>query len=297
MSNIAKISMICAMALSLNAFDFSSLGAIGDAVGGTGNSKLDSALKVVSAASKASEDITPEQEYYIGRAVSATILSKYKLYNNKKLTDYVSKIGTLLSMNSKMPYTYDGYSFALLDSEEINAFAAPSGMIFVTKGMLRLCDSEDALAAVLAHEIAHVQNRHGIKSIEKSRVTSLLTTVATEGAKQYGNKDTAKLTTIFQDSISDIVGTMVTSGYSKTTEFEADKDAIEILTRTGYRSDKIVVMLENMKKGLKEHSGGFGATHPSPDERIGQLKTALRADQPSIPSVRTSRFSAEIKKL
>ena len=299
MLKIANLIIALVGASALCAWELPKLDSISEALSGVvpHGDKVKSAFTIGKAAAKAAEDITPEQEYYIGRAVSATILSKYKLYKNAQLTDYVSKVGVVLSLCSKTPYTFGGYSFAILDSEEINAFAAPSGMVFVTRGMVRLCDSEDALAAVLAHEIAHVQNRHGIRSIEKGRMTSLLSTVAGEGIKQYGNKNIGKLTTMFEGSINDIVNTMVTSGYSRAYEYEADKDAIEILKKAGYRTDKIVSMLENMKQGLKAHSGGFGSTHPNPQDRIDELKSSIGEAQELIPDVRTSRFGAEIKKL
>lgn len=284
-----KLLIVSLTVSTLYAWDISGLGNVLDGV--------TSALKVADAAVKAAEDITPEQEYYIGRAVSATILKKYKLYKNDSLNDYISKVGLLLSLNSKLPYTYGGYSFAVLDSDEINAFAAPSGMIFITKGMLRICDSEDALAAVLAHEIAHVQNRHGIRSIEKGRITSFLTIAAGEGAKQFGGKDVAQITKIFEDSINDIVNTMVTNGYSRAYEYEADKDAIDILKKTGYENYKMLAMLENMKQGLAEHSGGFNDTHPAPQDRIDELVLIISDDEQNIPTVRTARFAEATKKL
>lgn len=299
MLKLSRAFAAVAVASSLNGWELPALDKIGEAIGGSlpHADKIKSAFTVGKAAAKAAEEITPEQEYYIGRAVSANILSKYKLYNDKKLTAYVSKIGLLLSTHSKAPYTFGGYSFAVLDSEEINAFASPGGMIFATKGMIRLCDSEDALAAVLAHEIAHVQNKHGIKSIEKGRLTSFFSTVAGEGLKHYGNKNIAQLTNIFEGSINDIVNTMLLNGYSKAYEYEADKDGVEILKKAGYKEDKILSMLENMKNGLKTHKGGFGSTHPDPKDRIEELKPIVGVTAEEIPSVRKERFAAETTKL
>lgn len=86
----------------------------------------------------ASEEITPEQEYYIGRSVAASILNKYKIYNNTKLNSYVTSIGTLLAMHSPRPEIFGGYHFTVLDSDEINAFATPGGFIFITRGMINM---------------------------------------------------------------------------------------------------------------------------------------------------------------
>jgi hypothetical protein len=119
------------------------------------------------------EVFTPEQEYYLGRAVAATIAGKYKPYNDQKANRYVNRLGQTLAQFSDRPETYGGYHFRILDSDEINAFAAPGGLIFITRGMLRCTQHEDALAAVLAYEIGHVQYKHGLQEIKKSRLNSM----------------------------------------------------------------------------------------------------------------------------
>ncbi len=75
-------------------------------------------------------------------------------------------LGQSLVIFSDRPETFGGYHFLLLDSNEINAFAAPGGLILVTRGMLQCCANEDELAAVLAHEIAHVEKKHGLTAIK-----------------------------------------------------------------------------------------------------------------------------------
>jgi len=115
--------------------------------------------------------------------------------------------------------------FLTVDSDEINAFAAPGGLILVTRGLIRCCASEDALAAVLAHEIGHVEKKHGLKAIRKGRLTSALTILAEEGAKNFAGDNAAQLTEDFQGSIGDITSTMMNSGYACTLETEADHAA------------------------------------------------------------------------
>ena len=94
---------------------------------------------------------------------------------------------------SDLPAIFGGYHFLVLNSNDINAFATPSGLVFVTRGLLRCCRDEDALAAVLAHEIGHIQLRHGMQAIEKARVTEALTTIASEGARTFGPREVAAL--------------------------------------------------------------------------------------------------------
>lgn len=243
------------------------------------------------AVAKTFEDITPEQEYYIGRAVAATILNKYKPWPNDQAHRYLNLLGQSLALASTKPETFGGYHFLILDSDEINAFAAPGGLILVTRGMLRCCRSEDALAAVLAHEIAHVENRHGLRAIKQSRLTSALTILAVESAKSFGSEDLAHLTAAFEGSITDITSTLMTSGYARGQEREADKGAVRILEQIGYDPRALVDLLEQMKKNLKPGGLDFAKTHPDPSERIKDVRKCLGASSiPPAPPARATRF-------
>ena len=122
---------------------------------------------------KAAEDITPEEEYYIGRSVAASIATTYPIdHGSYQMTAYLNNICQTLVMNSDKPYLYKGYYVVILDTDEINAMATPGGHTFVSRGLIECTDSEDALAAVLAHEIAHVQLGHSVQAIKASRVRS-----------------------------------------------------------------------------------------------------------------------------
>jgi predicted Zn-dependent protease len=243
-------------------------------------------------------DITPEQEYYIGRTVGAMILQKYQPYDNSKADRYVNVMGQMLAQASDCPETYGGYHFLIQDSDEINAFAAPGGFIFLTRGMLRCCPHEDAVAAVLAHEIGHVQFKHGLRAIKQSRVTSALTSLAIKGTKKYGAKELAELTETFEASISDITKTLIVNGYSRSFESQADLAAVSILQRTGYNPNGLVTMLNEMKTRLKPGRGDFVKTHPSPDSRIADIQKhtgAYSAVKP--PQARQARFQASLGRI
>ena len=104
----------------------------------TGNLSSDQAAsinKAGKAVSKTFDDITPEQEYYIGRTVAATCLSRYKAQDDARLNAYLNLLGQTLSRFSSRPETFGGYHFLLLRSNDINAFAAPGGLILVTRGL------------------------------------------------------------------------------------------------------------------------------------------------------------------
>ena len=244
------------------------------------------------------EDITPEQEYYIGRTVGAMILQKHEPYINPMADRYVNVMGQMLAQASDRPETYGGYHFLIQDSDEINAFAAPGGFIFLTRGMLRCCPQEDAVAAVLAHEIGHVQYKHGLRSIKQSRVTSALTALAIKGAKNYGDEDLAELTKTFEGSISDITKTLIVNGYSRSFENQADLAAISILQRTGYNPNGLVTMLNQMKTRLKPGRQDFAATHPSPDSRLAEIQQYIgKYSAVKSPQARQTRFKASLGRI
>jgi predicted Zn-dependent protease len=241
---------------------------------------------------KTIQDITPEQEYYLGRSVAATILGRYRPYENEETNLYVNQVGQSLALASDRPETFGGYRFLIIDSPEINAFAAPGGLVLVTRGMLKLCKTEDALAAVLAHEIGHVQAQHGLRAINTARLTSALTMLAAESAKTLGSEEVAQIAEAFEESIRDIISTLVNNGYGRLLEKEADSSAVTILKRVGYNPQALVEMLSEMEKQLKPGGLDFAKTHPDPEDRIDDILQAI-GSSPSVsaaPAVRQLRF-------
>lgn len=221
-------------------------------------------------------DITPEQEYYIGRSVAATLVADYRPWSKAPAEDYLNVLGQALAPFSDRPQTFGGYHFLVLDSDEVNAFAAPGGLILVTRGMLRCCPDEDSVAAVLAHEIGHVQYRHGLQAIKKNRLSSAFAVLGTETAKAYGSSELAALTSAFEGGVQDAVTAMTNIGYSRAFEREADAAAVTILRRSGYNPAALVTMLTEMKRRLAPGTAGFGKTHPAPDDRIEEVRPLLQ---------------------
>ncbi|MDR1948678.1 MAG: M48 family metalloprotease [Spirochaetaceae bacterium] len=247
------------------------------------------------AVSKAAEDITPEQEYYIGRAVGANILARYKIdTQSPDQTRYLNRIGSALAINSLRPELYNGYHVAILDSQEINAFATSGGHIFITRGLLNCANSEDALASVIAHEIAHIQLQHSIKAIKTSRITNALMVTGSSmvGAATQGTS-LEELTDIFSESVGEIVTTMVNNGYSQTQEFNADELALSLLAAAGYEPSSLIDMLRALEKNQAGHPGGFNKTHPSPAARIDNANKRLNEYKiPDTRSYRRARYKA-----
>ena len=259
--------------------------------------QADSTKRVSGAVTKTFQDITPEQEYYIGRTVAATVLLGYKPLQADDLNGYVNRIGQALAQFSTRPETFGGYHFLVLDSDDINAFAAPGGLILATRGLLECCQTEDELAAVLAHEIGHVEQLHGLRAIRTGRLNSALTILAVEAGKNLAGENLAEVTKAFDESINDITTTLMNSGYSRKLEFEADAAAIGILKQAGYQPGALVAMLENMAKSWDASRKDFAATHPPPADRIAELKKIKVESSKETAAARQKRFDAATKAL
>ncbi len=245
-------------------------------------------------------EITEEEEYYIGRATAALILGKYRPYRNEALNAYVNTMGTALSYYSDRPETYAGYHFLVLDTDEVNAMAAPGGFIFVTKGLVKRCADEETLAAILAHEIGHVAARHGLQSIKKSRLIDAFKVIGSEASQRLDSEELTKLTGIFEGVLGDVVETLVERGYDRKFEYEADKLGLTFAVRTGYAPGGLAEFLVGMEE--RKPSGpaaGWFKTHPSPADRLARVKTETAAlgAAPAKLDVRTARFAQTVKNL
>ena len=243
-------------------------------------------------------DITEEEEYYIGRSTAALILSKYRPYRNDALSAYVNAMGTAIAYGSDRPETFGGYHFAVLDTDEVNAMAAPGGFVFVTKGLLKRCADEETLAAILAHEIGHVVERHGLQSIKKSRLIDAFKVIGGEASRQLNSEELAKVTAAFEGVLGDVVETLVERGYDRKFEYEADKLALSYAVRTGYApgglADFLKGMEENKPAGV---AAGWFKTHPSAADRLARVKTGI-AGLGAVPvkyAARTARFASAVK--
>lgn len=257
----------------------------------TGDDEEAAVLKAGSKISKAVEDITPENEYWIGRSVAASILNTYKPYENAEQEVYVNKIAQAIVLNSDMPEIYGGYHVKILDSDEMNAFATSGGHIFITRGLINCAKTEDALAAAIAHEVSHIQLKHSSKVIKSSRRTdaALATTQA-----MLTLDDKKKVAKAMDDTVNEMFSTLITSGYSQEQEFAADKYAIGLMDAAGYNPQEILSLLEYMEKNESNNDGGMFNTHPAPYQRIRKAEKELSklASTNKTDKSRTKRYKA-----
>ena len=240
------------------------------------------------------QDLTDEEEYYIGRSVSALILSRYKVWNNEAATRYLNLLAQAIALYSDRPEIFAGYHVLILDSDEVNALSAPGGFIFVTCGLLRLCQDEDSLAGILAHEIGHISARHGLQAIKKSRLLEAFKLLASEAAERLAPDKMARLTDIFEGTVDDIVVQLIERGYDRKAEFETDALALKTLRRIGYSEQGLIRFVEELEKKKERVSRleGWLSTHPDPEDRLKRLQAEVSSGEKglAIPKIRTDRF-------
>jgi predicted Zn-dependent protease len=239
------------------------------------------------------EIVTPEDDYYLGRTVAAQILQTYPAYTgDPELVSYLNKICQALALNSSAPEAFNGYHVEILDAPAINAFATPGGHIFLTLGLVECADSEDALAAVIAHELAHIQLRHAAAIIEDQRLSTDLSQAADRAASIALENIDPQKRALFTRSISVMVNTLFKNGFSQDQEFEADITAVTFLRNAGYDPSALAGMLKILEKTQARWPGGFNTTHPSPADRLANLKKAVLTGEGSkTRAYRNSRFA------
>jgi predicted Zn-dependent protease len=244
--------------------------AVGKAGEMTGNEKAAKAANIVASdkVGKAFGDMTPRQEYYLGRTIAARVMSKQKPIRGEAMNDYVNTMGRYLAIHSKRPETYKGYQFAVIDDSVPTALSAPGGYVFVSRGMVNLAQNEEELAAVLAHEIGHISLRHAEKAIQNANQLALAGEV---GSLAVG-KENGKTYDVFKKAVEFAMD----RSFSQGDETTADAEAVAILASAGYRPQALLAVLERMKD-----SGGFLKKHPSNATRLAAIRNSTSTRTPA----------------
>jgi predicted Zn-dependent protease len=190
------------------------------------------------------------------------------LYKNQRVQEYVNHVGRWLALQTERPDL--PWQFGVLDDNDINAFAAPGGYVFITKGLLARMHSEAELAGVLAHEISHVLRKHHLQAIKKGARTELLAEFTGEVIKEKGgNPALNKLVS---------AGTEVyTRGLDKSDEFEADRMGVVIAARAGYDPYGLPAVLQTLQSINPQDSGLalMFKTHPALADRLSLLEKLM----------------------
>lgn len=183
--------------------------------------------------------------------------------DNQRLQNYIDYVGQKLARVSHRPNLK--YHFVALNHKSVNAFALPGGYIFITKGMLKRLTTEAQLAAILAHEIAHVVARDSSAAMSREIGISILLSAVT-------SKKTPKGVLTAADLARQIVGLQ----YSKKDELEADLAGLDYMLRAGYNPYAMVETMQMLQSRQKTEPIEFFSTHPSPLNRIAYLTQKIQ---------------------
>ena len=225
---------------------------------------------------EANKEFTVEQEIELGQGVTAGIRGAVKLHNDTGLQRYVNRVGKWVAMHSAradLPWT-----FGVIEGESINAFAMPGGGVLISHGLIKRLSSEAELAAVLAHEIGHVVLKHQLQAIQSSLNSDAWAGIgkdlAGEAISRRGSGDAFGLKSAAASAGVDAVKNGVfLRPLDRGMEYDADRLAVVLATRSGYDSYGMVAVLQMLGQEKGDGSGAdVFSTHPAPSERMAELE-------------------------
>ena len=243
----------------------------------------------------AQADITEEVRF--GREVAARIIGRYGLYDNAGLNRYVNLVGTVLTMSTNRPELE--FHFAILNTDEINAYAAPGGYIFVTRGALLKMRDESELAGVLAHEIGHVVEKHVVKELDIHGLedSSAYTAAASLARVISGSTDAARVA--FAQAVDQAMDILFKDGYKREDETQADRDSVMFCAMSGYDASGLMHYFERINSLKGKQIEVLDKTHPSFQDRIGWLNDTIKKEGIDSGNYKnyTERFGEAMKQL
>jgi predicted Zn-dependent protease len=227
--------------------------------------------------------VTEEEEVKLGAAVSEKVRARYGVAQDPAVHRYVALVGTMLVKKGSRPNL--PFTFIVLDTDGVNAFAAPGGFIHITRGALALLATEAELAGVLAHEIIHVTEKHTIKAIQKGK-----------GFQMAADDSLGKNQALF-GKLVDKTSELVLAGFGRTEELESDDVGIALANGSGYAPDGLSAFLTRLaerNKGASEKQGLF-ASHPEMQERLDRLAKEVKDKNLASTATLADRYKANIK--
>ena len=231
--------------------------------------KLKKAVETATEVAEAVDDFTftEAEEIELGLAISNRIRARYGVTQDREVTRYMSLVGATVAQKSGRPGI--PWQWIVLDSNVVNAFAAPGGYVHVTRGALAVIESEAELAGVLAHEAAHVTRKHTLKALQKSM-----------GMDLAQNQASFTVGSALFEAVAGQAAKAVLAGFGQSEELEADQVGIEIAARVGYQAaglTNFLGTLNTLTSGSSSSSALF-RSHPETDERIKKLDKTIRQD-------------------
>jgi len=232
------------------------------------------------------KSMSEKDERALGEQVSQKIRTEFGVYQDAKITKYVTLVGSVLAQNSTRPGLK--WEFIVLDTDGVNAFAAPGGIVHVTKGLLGLIKNEAELAGALGHEISHVTEKHTVNAIQKSKVVSF---TADEVGSSGGLAQTA-IAKLAEASYSHIID----NKFDRNDEMEADREGVKLASKAGYMPTALSDVLKRLadrNKGSEQHNGMF-ASHPDTDARIENIAKVIKEQKLGGTATVASRYTSYI---
>lgn len=224
--------------------------------------------------------ITDDEERQIGADISAKLRDKYGVVQDQAVHKYVTLVGSVLAAQSSRSTLH--WTFLVLDTDGVNAFAAPGGFIHITRGALALIQNEAELADVLAHEISHVTEKHTINAIKKEKMVS--------GAASASRNQ------IVQNLANAGYSMVLENHYDRNQEKDADRLGVTLASQAGYSPEGLgafLTRLADRNKNLKEPSGLF-ASHPETQDRLTNLNRLVPALKMSASAMVAARYHTAI---
>ena len=250
--------------------------------------QLDRLKKGADTAKKVADiNISEKDERAIGEAVSAKLIERFGIYQDAAVTKYVSLVGTVLAQASSRPNL--DWKFIVLDSEGVNAYAAPGGLVHITKGALGLTKSEAELAGVLAHELTHITAKHTVRAIQKAKMVDAGSDVAGSQSGLAGSVVSrladASYNMLFENK------------FDRDDENEADKVGAALANKAGYAPKGLTEFLNHLaarNKGVAQPNGLF-ASHPQLQERLDRIDKAVKDGRLTATASVQPRYASHIK--
>ena len=232
---------------------------------------------------KASQEMTPKQEYYLGRSISAQIMTENQFVDDKRVTTYSNTLGQYLALHSDRSTTYKGYRFAIVKNNVPTALSAPGGYIFLSTALVGELENEDELAAVIAHEIAHIGQKHANAAI---KAKNRMSTATKWGARLLSFATEGEISEDMVKAYGGAVSEVVNIKYNKDQEIDADISGIGILRSAGYAPAALLSFLQRLKT-----DAGLLSQHPRSEARVNKIQESLNGKTWSgDKKARTRRF-------
>ncbi len=244
---------------------------------------------------KSTTGASPQEEYEIGRHMAGTLLGASPLDRNSKHQRYVNRVGRWLSIHSSRPEL--DWHFGVLADDDVNAFAAPGGYVFVTEGLLDMLDNEAELAGVLAHEIGHVTKKHHLNAVRNNNLMGAAVDVgAFLGESASGGKVSAQERE-FASHVVNASKQLYARGLDKSDEYEADDEGLHLMTQAGYDPYAFVAVMQKLdaRTGKDSSMALLLQTHPRPSDRLQAMNRTLgKMDTPDNLATLEKRFRQEL---